>query len=727
MTQVLLVVVRFHDGRYHGEADGFDGLDGWPPSPARLFQALVAAAASGSRIAVEDQAALRWLEGLAPPRLTAPPARRGSRVPNFVPNNDLDSVGGDVGRLGEIRVGKAWRPYLFDARYPVVYAWHFDPPTAHAERICEIAAQLYQLGRGVDIASATGAVVATAEAEETLAKHPGALREPTGQGTVAVVRNGTLDSLILRHQRLRARLSRSEGKRFLFTQPPKGVFRHVSYSAPPERLVFDLRRPLESQFAPQPLRSAAALVTTVRDAAAQRLRDALPERSQEIERLIVGRGAGPNDLAQRPRLVPIPSIGMEHTDPSIRRILVEVPTESPFRSDDLTWAFAGLKLPSSGAIDDLSRGQLVSTGNVTMADRYARPARCFRSVTAVALSCAQRSAGGEKSTADRRRQEARATTAIVQALRHVKVDVEPSSILVQREPFHRRGARAESFAAGSRFPRSAMWHIELRFPKEVEGPLVIGDGRFCGLGLMQPFPSTSDDVFSVQLDRPATRADAPILIHSLRRALMSLARDTQGKLDILFSGHRADGSPDRSQHHAHVFLAADCSLDGEHIIRLIVAAPWAVDRAASRSGRRQFGEVIRQLEDLRAGKAGRFRLATSPLEAGDPLIGPAKTWFGVTPYLATRNLKKRDDPHSAIKEDVIAECHRRGLPAPAEVEVLDVSSGPRGGRPTAALTIYFAAATRGPILLGRDSHSGGGLFSCRSQLRAHSHNDDAKT
>ena len=67
-------------------------------------------------------------------------------------------------------------------------------------------------------------------------------------------------------------------------------------------------------------------------------------------------------------------------------------------------------------------------------------------------------------------------------------------------------------------------------------------------------------------------------------------------------------------------------------------------------------------------------------------------------------------PGEAAKIDVAAECVRRGLPTPAEIDVLDVRAGPRGGRPTADLKLHFAVAVRGPLFLGRDSHVGGGVF-----------------
>lgn len=153
--------------------------------------------------------------------------------------------------------------------------------------------------------------------------------------------------------------------------------------------------------------------------------------------------------------------------------------------------------------------------------------------------------------------------------------------------------------------------------------------------------------------------------------------------------------------------------------RLVVAGPWAADRTTSprATRQRQFDEVVHRIEDLRAGKLGRFHLRAVPLEDGDPVIGPAMIWEGKTAYLATRNLRKKDDPTAIVTKDVLLECHRRDLPRPVKVEVLKVAAGPRGGRLNAVLKLYFAAAVRGPLLLGRDSHTGGGLFHAHTSAR----------
>ena len=154
MLRALLLSVRFYDGRYHGVPD-------WPPSPARLFQALLAGAAQSRTLTDDDKHAFAWLETLTAPVIAAPVMRHGQDFTNYVPNNDLDAVGGDQMRVGKIRAPKPIRPILFDAETPLLYTWTFEEaPKAHrnAQRIRAIAQRLYQLGRGVDMAWAVGEI-----------------------------------------------------------------------------------------------------------------------------------------------------------------------------------------------------------------------------------------------------------------------------------------------------------------------------------------------------------------------------------------------------------------------------------------------------------------------------------------------------------------------------------------------------------------------------------------
>jgi len=715
----LLIAVRFHEGRYHGQEDSFNDEGGWPPSPGRLFQALVSGAAQGDQLPADDKWALEWLEELDPPTILAPTVRKGQSVQFYVPNNDLDAKKGDPSKVSKIKDAKRWRPCFFDPHEPVLYLWDFESGAERARRVCAIAARLYQLGRGIDMAWATGEILKHEEVGARLGAHSGVSYRPMGNGKISIPVRGTLDSLVSRYRSKRRRLQTVLGDRKplqLFVQPPKALFGQAGYDTPQRRLHFELRSS-SGTFAACPLRLVALLISGLRDAAANRLCEALPGKSALFERLIIGRNAGPADLVQRIRLIPVPSIGAPYTDLSVRRIMIEVPPDCPIRQDDLKWAFAGLQ-PCDPNTGELWSGIMESTENSQMASRFNKSANVFRSITPVVLPGAQRRRIGtddQKAARERSSEEHQAAAAVIQALRHADCQSRPSDILVQREPFQKRGVRAEFFANGSRFTKHALWHVETRFPRLVPGPLVICDGGFCVIGLIEPvFRPT--DVFAISLDskRQISVRDYLLLVRALRRALMSLARDRDGHVGQLFSGHEPDGRPDSRGYHAHVFLAADgCIRRDGSIARLIVAAPWSADRRSKRLQGEQhlFEDAARRIKELRAGRLGVFRdLMAEPVPEGDPLIGPARDWISKTPYVATRNLKKSDDSVRVLSADFVTECIRRGLPKPAEIQVSDVTSGPRGGRPSANLKLRFATAVRGPLLLGRDSHSGGGLF-----------------
>ena len=161
MNDALLISIRFHDGRYHGAGD-------WPPAPARLFQALVAGAARGIKLADKDAAALEWLERLDAPVIATPVARIGQSCKTYVPNNDLDAVSGELKRIGEIRTAKNILPHIFDSEIPLLFVWTFkggEDDDSNARTICQLAEQLYQLGRGVDMAWAWAEVMDASEVE----------------------------------------------------------------------------------------------------------------------------------------------------------------------------------------------------------------------------------------------------------------------------------------------------------------------------------------------------------------------------------------------------------------------------------------------------------------------------------------------------------------------------------------------------------------------------------
>src|SRR5438105_1310778 len=129
MSSYLCITIRFHDGLFHGRRDG--GEPEWPPSPLRVFQALVAAAAAHTnerRALVQAAPMLRWLESQPAPVIVAPAARRGEKYRLYVPDNVGDLVArswrkGNPGSIADYRSEKDVQPMHLDSEGAVHYLW----------------------------------------------------------------------------------------------------------------------------------------------------------------------------------------------------------------------------------------------------------------------------------------------------------------------------------------------------------------------------------------------------------------------------------------------------------------------------------------------------------------------------------------------------------------------------------------------------------------------------
>jgi len=219
---------------------------------------------------------------------------------------------------------------------------------------------------------------------------------------------------------------------------------------------------------------------------------------------------------------------------------------------------------------------------------------------------------------------------------------------------------------------------------------------------MAPLRDVSGDALAFTVPEAANVAvaDGPGLVRAARRALMALARDSNGRIPRLFSGHEPDGRPASSGRQEHIFLAAD-DIDGDgRIDRLIVDAPWACDRSVPAEGRarKTFDEIVSRLEVVRAGRLGVIALGPQALADRDPLIGPARVWQSRTRYLATRHAGRGKNPVQRSSTT----WNWSACAAACRCPMSKCSIFPRFPR----ARLSFAVAVRGPLLLGRDSHQG---------------------
>ncbi len=719
MTRYVTIHVRAHEGRYHGDGDEL-------PSPFRLFQALVAGAGISGPLDQQTTAALIWLEGIPDaPIIASPRMARGQAVTMFVPNNDLDKFGGDVRNIGKTRgAQKAWRPRHFDAALPWIYAWPFaEDGASHAEQICALSEKLYQLGRGVDMAWAWGEVLDEAVLDAKLVEYKGIVRRPSaGDGFVlACPCAGSFGSL---ERRYRAPRFRTDSGQRVFVQQPKPSYRQISYESPPVRHVFELRSSHDSKLrVAWSLEGASSLVVAARDAARGRLATAMPNRIHEVDRHLVGRtgdGANAADAESRVRIIPIPSIGMCFADRAIRRLLVEIPAACPLRSEDLRWAFSGAELfdPDTGEVKDVILSPSAED-DMLMHYGVGAGARVYRSVTPVALPLEgrrrriepARKTAEAKPGLERVVETSGARATVVQALRHAGVLAPAYSIRLQREPFDGAGSRVEPFADGTRFEKERLWHVEVTFAVPVEGPLVLGDGRFLGLGLMAPVRDYVPGVHAFAITGGLVVQPEPLdVARALRRAVMARVQAVIGPrtpLDSIFSGHAEDGTPVKRTQSSHLSFTFEPDL-----CRLVIFAPHVVERRAATSYEldqlRNLDASLEDFRELRAGSAGILSLSAVDFAAGDDsLVGHSRVWKTITPYVVTRHAKG-GAATTALAADVRAECRRLGLPEP-RVESSSVRGAPGTGL-TGHVELHFERSVAGPLLLGRTRYRGGGLF-----------------
>lgn len=717
MSDALLISVRLHDGWYNGS--------GGAPSPARLFQALVAGVGISGPLDEGTVNALEWLEEQNHPIVASPHTTSQKPYVNYVPNNEADAYNGYQERIKKAE--KRIAPLLFDPVVPFLFAWRLtdDAAVEAAKSILPVADRVYQLGRAVDMAWAWAEFLSEDELRDHLTSYPGIVRYPSaGSGNVDCPTLGSLKSLRQRYRAGAQRFDRNAEGNVDFRRRPKPKWKKVNYEGCATHFVLELRRFDDAGFSPWPLEHSSVLVKEIRDAAAEKLRHALAHRVTEIDRVLIGRrpnGKNTGPTSARMRIMPLPSIGHPQADLQIRRILVEVPGECSLRADDIAWAVSGLQLDHP-VLDE--RIDLTSSDDHAQLGFFGigLPARIWRSVTPVALVEAERrridptrvktddkekKAGHEKCA-----EHYRASFAVAQALRHADVATKVSSIRLQREPFDQRGVRVEQFAKGTRFSKHCLWHVELEFKSLVSGPLLIGDGRFLGLGLMRPVKPAAG-VYAYSIESGLHPNPDPIrLATALRRAVMARTRDVLGthRLPSYFSGHPGDGSAGRSEE-PHLAFAFD-PLEQQ----LLVVIPGQLDRRnAWRDAQNAttLGLALEGLHQLRAGQDGCLQLQPVVVDTtSHRLFQASRIWETSTPYDVNRHARK-STAETVLKRDVLSECERRGLPRP-EVTILKWKAvaglGLQGW-----LRLEFKDAIPGLIILGRSRYTGGGLFAPRKE------------
>jgi CRISPR-associated protein Csb2 len=250
-----------------------------------------------------------------------------------------------------------------------------------------------------------------------------------------------------------------------------------------------------------PLRRAAELSLAVRAAIMSHAPEPISELiSGHVTRDSADDRNEPTQPLQKPHLaiLPLAFVGAPHADGSIYGVALALPagTSSADRGqlfEALSW-WAASEPDDAGLPLTLGRGGRLSLSlraetserAVLRRSTWCRASKDWTSVTPVALDRHPGDLWGRNSSR-RAKAEDEAAASVVAACRHIGLP-DPTEVCIDRESFLAGVPSASSFpgfGSGSG-PRRALVHVRLRFTDAVVGPVILGAGRYRGMGLLKP-------------------------------------------------------------------------------------------------------------------------------------------------------------------------------------------------------------------------------------------------
>ena len=426
----------------------------WPPHASRLFSALAAAHLEGNRSS-DERRALEWLERQGPPAIHAASRGKPSKVTAFVPTNYPDDG------IPELR-GK--QPRSFPAQAPEDPVVHFvwleaepDPEVTHA--LDTLASRVGYLGKACSF-------VRMCVTERPPA--PNFVPDSSGREVMRTVSSGRLANL---EWRFEANLPPTAGtqQKYRHVEAESGR-EDIADSNFGEMLIF--RR---DSGVGLPIEATLTLTDAVRTALLSNA-----GRDGAIPDVISGHGSGDHCA-----IAALPFTGGAHSDGRLMGFSIVIPRVIAVHERRRLMAAAeglednGIHLSRTlgswrVALDFSPEARTLSPSTWT------RPSKRWATVTPILLDRFPKRKGPTA--------EDILTAACVRAglpepkITHSPYSVVPGVAAVPQFRLHRKKEER---------PRWGV-HAVLEFPIKVRGPILLGAGRYFGLGLLRPWLSKGE-------------------------------------------------------------------------------------------------------------------------------------------------------------------------------------------------------------------------------------------
>jgi CRISPR-associated protein Csb2 len=459
-SDVLALRCEFLNGTYQAAAPGRIGDPEWPPHPARLHAALVAAgwALGDQTFPADARAALNWLERLPAPSLAYPSSIGSRGTPGvFVPRNLTGQETRDV--LGAMRSGRDTSrlsgrvprsfPTSIVGDQPVWFIWSADEPT-HRAALTRLAREVQYLG-----SSRSPICCDVAEGPPDPVLVPGGGTHGTA---LRVAQAGFTDQLL--------------AARGLHPPPTHGASQPYRPAATPTMEAEVLAgSPFEDLVvrAFDPIFPLTILHTPL---IARAFREAVLARAgDDAPPVLHGHWCNPHVA-----FVPLANVGHDHASGEIFGVATAIPKDvSTDDRNEIVQAVNGVEQLHNLGVGGPWRLRPGAERSVrTLAvSRWVRPAHRWQSVTPVILD---------------RYPKRRSREAFEKALRDTFAHAgapSPAVLEVSSLPWQAAAVPAPAYT-GQSLPDGLRVHVDVTFSEPVRGPLLVGRGRYFGVGLFAP-------------------------------------------------------------------------------------------------------------------------------------------------------------------------------------------------------------------------------------------------
>lgn len=507
MTIDLCITVRFIHPYplYHGRRDGEQPE--WPPSPMRIFQALLNAASLRVRGRKLPPTLRRALETLEPvrPQIVAPRARVSSvGYRTYVPHNQADLVssawfrGNLQASVASHRMEKDIRPMRIETVGDELPALHYVyalvdaalGPEELLDAIRPSVRAITHLGWGIDQVVGDAALV---DSRALVGAERWSPSVGTGQ-RLRAPRWGSLDALTQRYDQFLNRIRNGQWN----PVAPLSAVDQVHYrrdADPVERpfVVFKLLDANDDTYT-HPHAKLVHLAGMVRHLAIETMMKYPPRGVQQpaqwVERYIAGhrtKTEGGDDMPHAQlSYVPLPSIGHPHSDPGVRRVMIVAPTGDDEILEYIARHLDGRRLDPEHPGDLRGPVFLSRVRHDSVISSYTGACRAWASFTPVILP------GHDDRKPEKTRKLIERALAQSGVDQPCEFDWSPFSYFAKSYSAHKyvrddrasNGRRQAGYIRPDHLIDLTTVHLQLTFEHPVPGPLVIGAGRHCGFGLM---------------------------------------------------------------------------------------------------------------------------------------------------------------------------------------------------------------------------------------------------